>query len=390
MNSKMTAPPLRSKNHITECCFNGKDKRRPVRQVFSGAIAMKWLFVFLLFLAGIVPVRAEKAGARQELIRLMRKMGLQKELDAPVEVVSDESGLLSITDRGSFIVQYMIVGAASARRPDVVVASDVNIAPGADKIAVVTHGWTDKAAHDWPADIAGALAERTDPNEWVCAFFDWKGGAGVISPVDAAKYGRDIAGYRLVAALSRLPNRFRHVHLIGHSAGSWTINSAARLICQKLMPATLHLTYLDAYVPSGWDAGDLAEIKAWSAQTTCYAEHYYTRDITLRVTERQLPNTFNVDITAVDPWFKEHEFPYRWYCASITGGFDRFDEKKSKVIVSYEGMEYGFARSLEAGRENWQKSLTLKKGVPAIRLRPEKAPFGLDFLRPRRKESRKR
>jgi len=260
---------------------------------------------------------------------------------------------------------------------------------GVDKIVVVTHGWIDKGASDWPADIAQAFVERTDPNEWVCAFFDWKGGAAVVSPVDAAKYGRDIAGPRLVAALSKLPNRFKHVHLIGHSAGSWTVNSAAKLICEKLTPATFHLTYLDAYVPSGWDPVDIADIAAWSPKTTCYAEHYYTKDITFKVTELDLPNTINVDITAIDPWFKEHEFPYRWYCASITGGFDRFDEKKSKVVTSHEGTEYGFARSLEAGPENWRKSLTLKKGDLTVKLRLKEAPFGLDFLRPRRKGPQK-
>ena len=350
---------------------------------------VKWSILLLLFAVGAVPVCAENADARQEVIKFMLKAGLKKELYAPVRVGTDESGLLSIADEGTFVVQYMIVGAESACEPNVVVASDVNVRAGADKIVVVTHGWIDKGASGWPADIGRAFIERTDPNEWVCAFFDWKGGAGVVSPVDAAKYGRDIAGPRLVAAISKLPNRFRHVHLTGHSAGSWTINSAAKLICEKLPAATLHLTYLDAYVPSGWDPGDLADIAAWSSKTTCYAEHYYTKDITLRVTELDLPNTFNVDITAIDPWFKEHEFPYRWYCASISGGFDRFDEKKSKVVVSHEGTEYGFARSLEAGKVNWRKSLTLKKGAGAIRLRPENAPFGLDFLKPRQKVPQK-
>ena len=337
----------------------------------------------------VATASCEKTGRRQEVIKFMQKTGLKKELYAPVKVSTDESGLLSIEDEATFIVQYMIVGAASACEPNVVVASDINVRAGADKIVVVTHGWIDKGASGWPADIARVFVERTDPNEWVCAFFDWKGGAAVVSPVDAAKYGRDIAGPRLVAALSKLPNRFKHVHLIGHSAGAWTINSAAKLICRKMTPATLHLTYLDAYVPSGWPPADIADIAAWSPKTACYAEHYYTRDITFRATELDLPNTLNVDITAIDPWFKEHEFPYRWYCASITGGFDRFDEKKSKVVVSHEGTEYGFARCLEAGPENWRKSLTLKKGDKAVKLRVKKAPFGLDFLRPRRKGTRK-
>ena len=33
-----------------------------------------------------------------------------------------------------------------------------------------------------PEDTARQIARRTDPNEWICAFFDWEEGSTVINP----------------------------------------------------------------------------------------------------------------------------------------------------------------------------------------------------------------
>ena len=341
-------------------------------------------YIFLLLIAAVnVCAHAKKNEPRQEVVKFMKSVGLEKELEAPVRITVDDSGFLCIADTGSFIVQYLVATPEVASVPNIVIDSDVNIPPTVDKAVIVAHGWVDKGASDWPADIARAIAECTDPNEWVCAFFDWKGGAAVVSPVDAARYGKEIAGPRLAAAISALPNKFKHVHLIGHSAGSWTINSAAKLIAEKTSPQTLHLTFLDAYVPPFWKAADLADIKTSSGKPSIFAEHYFTKDFTLEVTQANLPNAFNVDITAIDPWFKEHEFPYRWYYASITGRYSRFDEKKSSLVISADGIQYGFKRSLEAGKDNFTKSLTLKKGPKPVKLRPEKKTFDLNFFKKR-------
>lgn len=328
-------------------------------------------------------VSAEKTDPRQEVIKFMQNVGLKNKLNAPVTVSMNESGLLSIVDQGTFIVQYMVATPAESSDPNVIVDLNVKIPPAVDKIAIVVHGWIDKGSSDWPADIAVAINERIDPNEWVCAFFDWQGGAAVVTPVDAVKYGRDIAGPRLAAALMELPNKFKHVHLIGHSAGSWAVNSAAKNIAENLKPRTLHLTFLDAYIPPKWDPAELADITEYSHKPKLYAEHYYTKDVTTKVTHIDLPNTFNFDITELDPWFKEHEFPYRWYHASITGTYKRFDEKRTAVVTSANGTEYGYKRSLEAGKDNFRKSLELEKGQKTIKLKPKKSPFDFDFFRKR-------
>jgi pimeloyl-ACP methyl ester carboxylesterase len=311
----------------------------------------------------------------------MEKAGLEAYLEAGVRVGRDEGGLLQIVDEGTFVVQYMIVTPEVAAEPNVVIDAAVKVPATADRLVVVTHGWIDKGLRSWPADIAAALVEKTEPNAWVCAAYDWHGGAGVINPVDAARYGRDIAGPRLAAAIGALGPRFKHVHLIGHSAGSWTISSAARRLCATGAPVTMHLTYLDAYIPPEWKPGQLTEFCGPTSGVVWFLEHYYTKDITLTFTEYDLPDALNVDITDIDPWFKEHEFPYRWYYASITGRYSRFDEKKSDLITSQDGVTCGFARSLEAGNDNWRESLRLNKGAPAIRLRPPKTPFSLDLFR---------
>ena len=86
------------------------------------------------------------------------------------------------------------------------------------------------------------------------------------------------------------------------------------------------------------------------------------------MTEHDLKYAHNVDISAIDPLISEHEFPYRWYTATITGKYDRWDEKKETVHTACGGIDYGFARSLEAGDKNWTRTHKLKTNNPAIKI----------------------
>ena len=94
-----------------------------------------------------------------------------------------------------------------------------------------------------------AIHARVDPNQWLCISFDWAGGALVASPMDAVKYANNIAGPRLAKTILKLNPDPRHIHLIGHSAGSWVIDSAASIIARQNKSCVIHLTYLDAYIP---------------------------------------------------------------------------------------------------------------------------------------------
>ncbi|MCK4913909.1 MAG: hypothetical protein KAS69_04860 [Planctomycetes bacterium] len=327
---------------------------------------------------GLAGARNE-TGIRKDTIKLLRKVGLKEELDAGVKISSEESGVISIADEGSFLMQYMIMEPNVSADANLIVDPNIKIPSSCKNVVIVTHGWIDKAGNDWPADVAGEIRKKVDPNEWICAFFDWRGGAAVLNPIDAAKYARDIAGQRLAKAILEL-GKFEHIHLIGHSAGCWAINGAAKIIAKKA-DANIHLTFLDAYVPPFWQESELGKIES---EKIVWAEHYYTKDITLSCTGKNLSTAHNADITQIDPFFAEHKFPYRWYYATVAGKYRDSDwEAGDKVLTKYKGLDYGFARSLEAGRINWEKSITLQKGNEAVKLKkPEKKKlFNLKFFK---------
>jgi len=300
----------------------------------------------------------------------MTSVGLSDKLTAGVNISTDASGVISIADEGYYLVQYMIVEPYVSADADLIIDPNIKIPSSAVNLVIVTHGWVDKSNNDWPADVAKEIRKKVDANQWVCGYFDWRGGAAVVTPVDAVKYGRAVAGPRLAKAILNLGlKKIEHIHLIAHSAGCWTINSAAEIIANETN-AKIHLTFLDAFVPPKWHGPELGKIES---ENTVWAEHYYTKDITLKCTHENLSAAHNVDITRIDPIFAQHEFPYRWYCATVAGKYrDKDWEKRDEVLTDYQGTDYGFARSLEAGPASWEKSLTLQKGNEAVKIKPKK------------------
>ncbi|MBN1457276.1 MAG: hypothetical protein JW912_05445 [Sedimentisphaerales bacterium] len=323
------------------------------------------LVLLTLVLAGLSFAElGNKEKVRENVVDLLRSAGMNKQVDAPVTVKAGRSGVLGVEDKGTFFMQYFIVGPGKSSDPNVVLTGKFNIPPSAKKAVIVTHGWIDKGIDDWPGQIAKEISRRVDPNEWICAVFDWHGGAAVINPIDAAKYAQEIAGPRLAKTVLTSGIELEHIHLIGHSAGSWVINSAAQIIAGKT-DTVIHMTFLDAYVPPGWDSTQLGK-----NQSSGWSEHYYTKDYTLQTTEMELETVHNVDLTGIEPGFHEHKFPYRWYYATITGSYGlEGREKRKKLYFTNGDIEYGFGRSAEAGPENWQKSLTLKKGNSPVVLK---------------------
>ncbi|AQT68167.1 hypothetical protein STSP2_01322 [Anaerohalosphaera lusitana] len=315
--------------------------------------------LFLVCLAApAVLADFDEEKARQNVIKWLGDIGLEDELGAGVNVETDESGLLSIVDEGHYLLQYGLLTPARSADAEVTISDELKIKPTAKNFVIVVHGWFDKGEGDWPEDMAGAFYERTDPNSWVCGYFDWQGGAAVATPMDAARYSCDVAGPRLAKALLSLPNEIEHVHLIGHSAGSWAIDTAAERIARKT-GATIHLTFLDAYVPPKWDKSLLGHVSS-ARDGRVYVEHYYTRDITYECTHEDLARACNVDITDIDFGIKEHEFPYRWYRATAAGEYLKSEmEYGQAVVFNQDGVAYGFARGLEAGKKSWKQSLKL-------------------------------
>jgi len=240
------------------------------------------------------------------------------------------------------------------------------------KIVVATHGWFERES--WPQDLALAIRNKVDTNDWLCGWFDWQNEARVINPRDAAEYARDKAGAILAEQVLTLTKNPQHVHLIAHSAGCWAISEAAKIIAIQTR-ANIHLTFLDAYVPVGWDANELGNIAA-EPNRTYWADQYLTQDITLDVTYCWLIHAHNVDIGDITPGLKDHRFPFHWYPATVLGKYPPGDKYVGYKLYCTSGdIEYGFARSLETGKANWEKSLKLPIGNVPVKLLKPNEPF---------------
>lgn len=345
--------------------------------------------ILLLIFTNVLAIAAppDKEAMRKKVIEMITDTPLVKELNSSVKIALDDKGCVSITDSGNYFFQYVVEGPGACTEPNIVIEENVAIPKSVTKAVIITHGWIDKASADWPSDTAQAFRDKTDPNEWMCAYFGWKGGAAVASPIDAVKYSRDIAGPRLAKSFLALwesmgpESKPKHVHLIAHSAGTWAATTAARIILERT-GATIHLTLHDAYIPLLWDPSPLGDFGQPdnAAKYGHYVEHYYTGDITADVTQENLKKAHNIDLSIIDGVIKEHEFPYKWYIATITGKYREKDhEKNNSVITACNGLDYGFARSRQAGAENYKKSLKLKRNNKAVKIGQKKKKSLLDI-----------
>lgn len=240
---------------------------------------------------------------------------------------------------------------------------------GASGIVVVTHGWIKKGRGGWPEDMAVAISKSVGQDNWLCGYFDWSEGARTFNATSAARYARDIAGPKLAEEIIKLNSNFRHIHLIGHSSGCWAISEAAKILADQTK-ANIHLTFFDAYVPAFWQESSLGDIQP-TADANCWADHYYTRDYTLGWTEYDLSCAHNVDVTDIDQGIKDHNFPWKWYHATISGKYPKgYLLDDSELVSSTADIAYGFARSKEVFDPNsWRESIKLPVGNRAVKLK---------------------
>lgn len=236
-------------------------------------------------------------------------------------------------------------------------------------LVVVTHGWIEKGEGGWPEDMAAAIHERTEAGAWLCGYLDWSEGARTLNATSAAEYARDVAGPKLAEEIIKLGGNLRHIHLIGHSGGCWAVSEAAKILAEKTK-ADIHLTFLDAYVPAFWQESSLGDV-APAADVRFWADHYYTRDYTFGWTQQDLTHAHNVDVTDIDQGLKDHNFPWKWYYATISGKYPKGSSLNNRKLVrSAGGIEYGFAHSREAAdADSWDRSLKLPIGNKAVKLK---------------------
>jgi hypothetical protein len=113
-----------------------------------------------------------------------------------------------------------------------------------------------------------------------------------------------------------------------------------------------------------------------------WSDHYLNYDIdTLSQTQLTLKNAHNVDITNADPDMRDHDFVWNWYWATVKTSFDTSPEYTgSKLYYTADTVEYGHARSLEAGIYPW--SHNIKKfpyGNEPVKIDAPKKKFKLPF-----------
>ena len=238
-------------------------------------------------------------------------------------------------------------------------------------LVVVTHGWIE--TKPWPRDLAAAIKAKTTDSSWYFGWYDWREDSKRINPADAARFAKEIGGPLLGEKIVALSKDWCHVHLIGHSAGSWLISEAAKIIAKET-GATIHLTFLDAYVPHFLQENRLGDFLN-DPNASGFCDHYFTKDLTLGATQKVLPWAHNVDLTKITPGLQDHEFPRYWYHATVIGQYQPGQRYAGKKLFYRHGkIHYGFHLALEAGKENFKLTAKLQRGGrPVVIKKPKKS-----------------
>ena len=218
---------------------------------------------------------------------------------------------------------------------------------GSSKLVLITHGWNSQADDGWPEEMGMNIANLVDTADWTVDWYDWREDATGLPPSVAVRAVEH--GYWLGQHLA--PQGWSHIHFIGHSAGSWLVEQAAMAIREHAdSEPTIHITFLDAYVPQGsfYHANLLGQNADW-------ADHYFTEDATGIFTQITLPHAHNVNLNAIETLEGlGHSFPHRWYCASINSLYPpdvapACEDWHGEPGEPYGFDVYGFVRSLEGG-----------------------------------------
>ena len=250
---------------------------------------------------------------------------------------------------------------------------------------VLAHGWNSNA-DAWPKEMATSIKavidnrqrERLiDPNGiWDVYYVDWPEAAGNGCPVFGINisclppWNAYVNAGPLGVSLGKflLSKNYDHIHLIGHSAGSNLIESAATFARPRGgKQPIIHSTFLDAYHP-------FPELVNYGMSANWAEQYVDKRDSfssaiglgSLANTNMKLPSAFNFVIDALDkpptsinPCTSivcAHAWPYNWYRKTV--------DKSSDWL-------YGFAASVEyRGGSVPEHQTTLRRGDECALLTP--------------------
>jgi len=226
--------------------------------------------------------------------------------------------------------------------------------------------------------------EITNKNEWEVVVWDWHEYTTPTvdyriclpcfkTDADAAYQSAKQQGAILANAIKIHP--YKHVHFIGHSAGSKLIHEAATTYISDYFIRQenpfIHLTFLDAYTPNEWDSnGEGSYGSLPTDYPNHYSEHYVDRGLVL--TDACLENAFNFDITNWIPDKDDrsfefgHQWPHRWYKKSVSF---------PPVGPLTPGFAYGYRLSLEGSG----KDLNELSGLYSLYPKGQQCPLFGDF-----------
>jgi len=218
---------------------------------------------------------------------------------------------------------------------------------GFDSLILVTHGFAWDGSHSdesWVNQMANAIQQKVEPN-WTVVPYIWSGQAW--GTPGLALINATVQGQVYGTALGQL--HYKHIHLIGHSAGAAFVEAAAKAI-KAVSPTTeIHSTFLDPYTSLLLTGSDVYGVNA------NWADCYSAEDWTGGFTDGQLENAYNVDVSWLDPSriiapygfsgqeiaISSHGWPVGFYMDSVTN-----------TDSQWCGADYGFYLSKECGGWN--------------------------------------
>ncbi len=223
------------------------------------------------------------------------------------------------------------------------------------EMLVAMHGWN-SSADAWPDDLVGGMCARqqgsvqtgTGPgfgsvgqyssgvSRWcyvngkLFAAVNWAPGANTLAPGPALTYAGDF-GEKFAAALISSGIAPPTMQWVGHSAGSYAVQTATQRLQGAVGGQMLQNTYLDAFcpIPGGCFYGASAN----------WAEHYVDNGVAF--TNDTLASAFNIDITAQKPYpstvTSGHGWPYAAYTWSAGGSGTYFGTARGGNVYTQVG-----------------------------------------------------
>lgn len=188
----------------------------------------------------------------------------------------------------------------------------------AENLVVIAHGYGSSANTFIP--MADAIQFNATQAADV-AILDWSSFAGGDKlPLSAAENGVNIGEALGDWLKQRGISGYTNVQLMGHSAGTWLVNSLAGKIREQSPLTNIQMTLFDSYVPGGVFRQGVNDLTVSDIGRSADFVEQYFHDGSLPWTQTIMPRAINIDVTAQEPEGGDiltgHDFPYLWYADS--------------------------------------------------------------------------